>query len=99
MNIVEWWKDFVNKMNDKGIAIPMIRDPQTDQASVSLTLVFISFNMVLIGLIGKYSKMLDGVDTGQALQLFGICAALYFGRKFQGDKGKISLEDDKPEKS
>lgn len=100
MKILQWWRNLIIKMNDKGIAVPMIRDPQSNQASVSLTLVFISFNLVVVSVIGKYSKMLEGVDTGQALQLFYACAALYWGRKFQSDgKGKIDLGDksDKPE--
>src|ERR1017187_1193067 len=94
MNIIDWWKSFVGNMNQKGIPLPMIRDPKTGIGSVSLTLVFVSFNLVVVGLIGKYSKMLDGVDVGQAIQLFSMCAALYWGRKFQKDpKGQINIDE------
>ena|SRR6185369_4345921 len=74
------WDAFVNKMNSKGIPLPTIRDPKTGLGSISLTLVFISFNFVLVGLVGKWSKELDGIDLNQALNLFYACAALYFGR-------------------
>jgi hypothetical protein len=100
MNITEWWKKFVGDMNTKGIPVPTIRDPKTGFGSISLTLVFLSFNLVLIGLIGKYSKMLDGVDVGQATTLFGVCAALYFGRKISRDsKGLTTVEDSSEDKA
>ena len=95
MTITERWKKFVQDMNANGVPLPMIKDPKTGRGSVSLTLVFISFNLVIIGLIGKYSKMLEGVDVGQAIQLFSICAALYFGRKLTKDKDKIEISDEK----
>ena len=94
MNIPEKWKTFVNSLNSNGIPVPMLRSPDTGKASVSLTLVFISFNLVIIGLMGKYSRMLEGVDVSQAISLFSICAALYWGRKFQKDpKGNVTVED------
>lgn len=74
------WCKFANKMNKYGVPIPMIRDPKTGLGSVSLTLLFISFNVVLIGLVGKWVEKLGGFDVGQALNLFYACAALYFGR-------------------
>jgi hypothetical protein len=95
MSILEWWKKIVTEANSRGIPLPMIRSPDTGRASVSLTLVFLSFNIVIVGLIGRYSKMLEGIDVGQAIQLFSICAALYFGRKFQRDpKGNLTIDSD-----
>jgi hypothetical protein len=93
------WKKFVNDMNSKGIPIPMIRDPKSG-SSVSLTLVFISFNVWLVSIIGKAAGALGGMDPGQTLNMFIVCAGLYFGRKFQRDeKGVITIEgtnDPKP---
>jgi len=73
--------EFAGKMNKLGIPIPVIRDPSTGVGSVSLTLVFISFNIVLVGLIGKASGAFGGIDLTQALNLFYACAALYWGRQ------------------
>lgn len=83
-NLKKSWSNFVNNMNEKGIPLPTLRDPKTGFGSVSLTLVFISFNIVAFGLIGKAAGVLGGVDLAQALNLFYATAALYWGRKFQG---------------
>jgi hypothetical protein len=84
MQLKKVWNELVNKLNTKGIPLPTIRDPKTKEGSVSLTLVFISFNMVLVGLVGKWAGALGGIDLNQALNLFYACAALYWGRKIQG---------------
>jgi hypothetical protein len=90
--ILEKWKQFVSDMNSKGIPVPMIRDPKTG-ASVSLTLVFISFNVWLVSIIGKAAGALGGMDPSQTLNMFIVCAGLYFGRKFQKDeKGGMAVE-------
>lgn len=73
--------EFTVKLNKLGIPLPVIRDPKTGKGSVSLTLVFISFNIVAFGLIGKAAGILGGVDLAQALNLFYACAALYWGRQ------------------
>lgn len=96
--ILEKWKNFVRDMNSKGIPVPMIRDGKTGEGSVSLTLVFISFNVWLVSIIGKAAGALGGMDPSQTLNMFMVCAGLYFGRKFQRDeKGGSSLEGDKKE--
>lgn len=80
-------------MNSKGVPVPMIRDPKAGTGSVSLTLVFISFNVWLLSVIGKAAGALGGMDPSACLQMFIACAGLYFGRKFQRDeKGGVSLE-------
>jgi len=90
------WKEFVGKMNAAGIPVPTVRDPKTGKGSVSLTLVFISFNMVLVGLVGKWAGALGGIDLTQALNLFYACAALYWGRSFSKDGDKVNLEKKDP---
>lgn len=77
------WKLFSGYLNKYGIPVPLIRDPKTGYGSVSLTLVFISFNTVVVGLVGKWAGSLGGIDINQALNLFYACAALYWGRKLQ----------------
>lgn len=86
MQLKESWNKFVNLLNTKGVPLPTIRDPKTGYGSVSLTLVFISFNVVLVGLVGKWAGALGGIDLNQALNLFYACAALYWGRKIQGSE-------------
>lgn len=86
-------KQFFNKLNQYGIPIPLIRDPKTQTGSISLTMVFISFNIILVGLIGKASKLVDGIDIQQAIYWFIICCGLYFGRNLSGDGKSISLDN------
>lgn len=81
----ERWKKFVGNLNSKGIPVPLIRDPKSNRASVSLTLVFISFNIWILSIIGKYALALGGIDPSQTLNMVMVCFSLYFGRKFQKD--------------
>ena len=90
--MIEKWKQFIENMNTKGIPVPMIRDGKTNSPSVSLTLVFISFNVWLISVIGKAAGALGGMDAGQTLQMFMICTGLYFGRKLQKDDKGVTVE-------
>jgi hypothetical protein len=69
----------------KGIAVPVLRDPVTQQPSASFTLLVVSSGLVIFGLINKMAKLVDGVDIENALQLFYASAGLYFGRKLTGD--------------
>lgn len=95
----KWWSDYVNNLNQKGIPIPMIRDPRSGVGSVSLTFMWLSGTIVAFGLIGKTSRILGDVDMSQALWFFGVCAGLYCGRKFQkGADGSLSLGDSVEEK-
>jgi len=86
-------------MNKKGIPIPLVRDPSTGLSSISLTLVFISFNIVVVGLVGKWAGALGGIDLTQALNLFYACAALYWGRKFQKKDLSINAAEKSTENS
>jgi hypothetical protein len=79
-DMLEKLKQVVADGNSKGVPIPTLRDPKTGVGSVSLTLVFLSFNLCLFGMIGKITKVIGEVDLTNALWLFGICTSLYFGR-------------------
>lgn len=70
----------------KGLPVPVLRDPVTQQPSASFTLLVVSSGLVIFGLINKAAKLVDGIDMDNALQFFGICAGLYFGRKLTSDK-------------
>jgi hypothetical protein len=97
---LEWWKKLISEMNSRGIPFPMIRDGKTGQASVSLSLLIVSFLVWLVSIIGKAAGALGGMDSAQCLQMFMVCSGLYFGRKMQRDpKGALSIdgkEEDHP---
>jgi len=86
-------KELVNLLNSKGIPLPMVRDPKTGVGSVSLTLVVISSIFVELGLVGKYAKMLEGIDLNQALSFFMASTALYFGRNLSTKNATQTLTD------
>lgn len=77
--------------NSNGVPIPTLRDPQTGKGSITLTMWFITFNIAIITLIGRVTKILDGVDYDSVLWLFGITGGFYLGRKVQ-KKADGSLE-------
>lgn len=95
------WSKFVNRMNDKGIPIPMMRDPRTLEGSVSLTLLFCASLWVQLGLLGKFADMFKGINLEQAMQFFYACSALYFGTTWTGKDGSkiegITKEETKTE--
>lgn len=72
--------ELASKLNKQGVPIPLLRDPKTGEGSISFSMMFISFNIVAVGLIGKYAKILEGIDLNQAQNLFLATSALYFGR-------------------
>jgi len=84
------WKQFVGRMNSMGIPIPTFRDPKIGSGSVSFTLLVISSLLVIVGLIGKWSGKLGGIDISNALEFFYACSVLYFGRNF-GSKGGSTI--------
>lgn len=86
------WLEITRSMNERGIPIPMIRDSHTGKGSMSLTLVFISFNVWLMSVVGKIAGHLGGMDPNQCLNMFLACAGLYWGRKFQKDGDKSELD-------
>lgn len=92
MTISQKFKRKLTQLAANGVPIFVIKDPKTKMPSVSLTLVFISFNVWLASVIGKISGHLGGMNTNDCLNMFLSAAALYFGRKFQqSDSGKSSL--------
>ena len=92
-NIKKWWDTFVVNVSQRGIPVPVLRDPKTNQGSVSLTLVFISFNVWLASVIGKVAGILGGMNPDQCLNMFLAASALYWGRKFQGNGQELSLPE------
>ena len=92
-DIKDEWIKLVNIMNANGVPLPTVRDGKTGKGSISLTLVVLSATLLQIGIIGKYSKILEGIDLNYAMQFFIASCGLYFGRKMQKDDKKISLDE------
>lgn len=96
----ELWTKFLTltkNMNMYGINLPMVKDPKTGIGSVSLTLVFISSIMVIIGLVGKWSGKLGIIDINNALEFFYATSFLYFGRNWRtGASAKEDSKDGQP---
>lgn len=83
----------VNKLNSIGVPLPMVRDPKTGRGDVALTLVVTSSTLVMVGLIGKWSKLLGNIDMANALQFFYASSALYWARKLSTDGKKATIGD------
>lgn len=81
------WKKLVISANTYGVPIPLVHDPKAGSASVSLTLVFISSVLVIIGIVGKWSKLAGDIDMNNAMEFLYSSLALYFGRQWQMKSG------------
>lgn len=97
--ITQWWNSLVQNANKLGVPVPTIRDPKSGLGSISLTLLFISFNVWLVSVIGKTAGYLGGMSTDECLNMFLACAGLYFGRKLSVDGTKKTLDDSTPSDS
>lgn len=100
-DVLNKWKEFVGSLNSKGIPLPMARDPQTGQGSVSLSMVIVSFGIMSICsltaaalVVNKWTGFFDADASAvaslkeafsMAFQMSALSASLYWGRKFQRD--------------
>jgi hypothetical protein len=62
-----------------------IKDPKTKEASVSLSLMVISFTALLAASTLHLAKLTE--NTSSLTELFVTTAGLYFGRRFQTKSG------------
>lgn len=83
-------KELIQKMNESGVPLPMIR--VNGKPSFTATLTFISFNTCLIGQSGKLAGFFGGIDQSQCVYLFIICLGAYLGRKLQTKDITVSTE-------
>lgn len=93
-DLVNKWKELVEKANDKGIPLPMVRDPQSLEGSVSLTLVCMSSFLVVIGIVGKAAGFIGGIDMTSAFNFFYASTTLYFGHSWVHKDDSSSKEED-----
>lgn len=92
-DLVQRWKKIVETMNDKGIPLPTVRDPQTLEGSVSLTLVVMSSFLVIVGIVGKWSGLLGGIDMNSAFNFFYASTTLYFGHTWINKESKVEIKE------
>jgi hypothetical protein len=76
---------FLESLNNPGVPVPTVRDPKTGKGSITCTMVVVSFGVCILGVIGKYSKMLGEIDLTAAHSLLVISLSAYLGRKMQKD--------------
>lgn len=91
--MIEKLKELINKANELGVPLPLLRDPKSGRASVTYTMMVLSFNTALLGQLGKFTKLLGEVDMTSAMSLFVATSALYLGRKMQKDDKSITVEN------
>lgn len=104
---IAWWRDLVNRMNEKGIPVPMARS--NGKPSITATMVMVSFALCAIPvllMIGTVITKLAGVFTlndaneqqlmnafSSAIQLYIASLGAYLGRGMQrGSDGKVIME-------
>jgi uncharacterized membrane protein len=79
------------KLADYGIPTPILRDPFTKRASLPFSMMVISIVLVVIGIVGKLSDLVGGIDKGTAMQFLTTSAALYFGHSWVHNETKDGL--------
>lgn len=89
---MEKLKELIRKSNELGLPLPLLRDCRTGKASVTMTMMIISFNVTIFGLIGKITKIIGDVDNTSAMSLFVATSALYLGRKLQKDDKNVTVD-------
>lgn len=89
-------RSFIKNLQDKGVVLLFVTDPVTKQPSVSLTLLVVSFTVLMLSLSSEVSKMLGVIDSDQALNVVIVTAGLYLGRSFSNKK--FNVPSDKKEK-
>jgi hypothetical protein len=92
--MIAWWKQFISDMNSKGIPVPMFRDGKTGEASVTYTLLILSYALWAASVIGKAAGAVGGINTSDCFNMVIASSSLYLGRKMQRDaKGVLTVEE------
>lgn len=88
-------KELIRRMNEKGIPLPVARDPATGKGSVTFTLVAVSAGIIVIGLLNSAAQIFKGVDMESALYWNGMSLAAYLGRRMSGNGKNVEIESKK----
>ena len=108
MSLVDKWKEFVDKMNSKGIPMPMVRDPKLGIGSITATLVIVASGLCSISIIimmAVFFSKLTGLFVineatigvlndafSSSIQFLIASVGAYLGRKMQKDGSKVELD-------
>lgn len=84
------FNEILIQVSETGLSLAYIKDPQTKKASVSLTLLVVSFTIVVVGIVSKPGKIWD-IDMAQAFNLLYLTTGLYFGRKVTSKNGNVEI--------
>lgn len=93
--VKEKFKQFTTWCNEKGIPMPMVR--YKGKASMRATLVVISTFFVMFGVLNGIADIFKGVDMQSILYWTGMCYALFFGKKIEGDGKSLTISSEKKE--
>lgn len=95
--MIESIKNFIKKLNDYGIPIPLVRINGTPTLTGTMTI--LSFLTALLGQIGKVTNVLGAVDLTQANYLFLISLGAYMGRRMttNSQAKTVDLNNDSPQ--
>lgn len=85
------------RANSEGIPMPLLRDNKTGKGSYTLTMFWMSFNLSIILLAGKVTKLVGDVDYNNVLWLLGLTGSFYLGRKIQGGGKKMTIDSKEDE--
>lgn len=80
--------ELLKKANEKGIYLPLLSNKGV--GSYTLTCYWISFNLAIVGLIGKWTDVLN-VDYTNIMWFYGVSAAIYLGRNFSSDRSGVNV--------
>lgn len=96
---LESWKKFVTWLSVKGIPVPLLRNPRSNEASVSFTMLVVTFAICTLALIGRVasSTLFESIHFANAFELFIATSALYFGRSFQKGTMSANVQNKPPE--
>jgi len=81
-------KEIINKLNDKGIPLPLVRNHGV--GSVSLTVFILSTITMILSLF-----KVGNLNAWESLAWFVTCAALYHNKRVKFTKDEFSIGEEK----
>ncbi len=83
------WKTALIWTSSKGIPLPLLRNPKHQEASVTFTMLVLSYAMCVLGA----TNLVSAISFEHSFELFMAVSALYFGRNFQKHKPPAIKEE------
>jgi len=97
MKPIDKIKQIIFDMNEKGIPLPVLRDPDKNGPSLSYMFYYITGWLMVASLVGKLSGLLGTVDTMDAVYAFLAAGGMYHGRKILSDGKSVTVESNEKE--